>query len=115
MSRVYDLWEKLVGAVFDREELRRLALSDSFSSSSFSEYSSRFSFAYPIARPIELKENIKATENFQLSTFIGEGVMCQAFRAWIDEHALIASKPGSGMAVTVKKWSNFMERHQDWL
>ncbi|KAL1544856.1 non-specific serine/threonine protein kinase [Salvia divinorum] len=89
MSRVYDLWEKLVGAVFDREELRRLALSDSFSSSSFSEYSSRFSF--------------------------GEGVMCQAFRAWIDEHALIASKPGSGMAVTVKKWSNFMERHQDWL
>ncbi|XP_047979240.1 receptor-like cytoplasmic kinase 176 [Salvia hispanica] len=41
--------------------------------------------------------------------------MCQAFRAWINEHALIASKPGSGMAVTVKKWSNFMERHQDWL
>ncbi|XP_047950361.1 probable serine/threonine-protein kinase PBL3 [Salvia hispanica] len=47
--------------------------------------------------------------------FIGVGVMCQAFRAWIDEHTLIASKPGSGMAVTVKKWSNFMERPQDWL
>ncbi|XP_047982321.1 probable serine/threonine-protein kinase PBL10 isoform X2 [Salvia hispanica] len=118
MSRVYDLWEKLVGAVFNREELRRLALRDSFSSSTFSDYSSGFtsdsSIAYPVARPIELKEIIKATENFQLDMLIGEGVMCQAFIACIDEHALTALKPGSGMAVTVKKWSS-MERPQDWL
>ncbi|XP_057771299.1 probable serine/threonine-protein kinase PBL3 [Salvia miltiorrhiza] len=127
MSRVYDSWEKLVGAVLDREELRRLALCDSFTTSNYSDHSSRFSFdssaassgrnnfSYPIARPIELKEIRKATENFRPAMFIGQGVMCQAFRAWIDEHALVASKPGSGMAVTVKKWCNYLERHQDWL
>ncbi|XP_047967177.1 probable serine/threonine-protein kinase PIX13 isoform X6 [Salvia hispanica] len=43
MSRIYDLWEKLVGGVLDREELRRLALR---SSSSLSDYSSRFSFGF---------------------------------------------------------------------
>ncbi|KAG6419893.1 hypothetical protein SASPL_116405 [Salvia splendens] len=45
---------------------------------------------------------------------IGEGSMCQAFRVWIDEHTLIASNPGSGLAVAVKKWQNFL-KHQDWL
>ncbi|XP_047953614.1 probable serine/threonine-protein kinase PBL10 [Salvia hispanica] len=119
MSRVYDLWEKLVGAVLDREELRRLALRSSPSSSlgsSFSDYSSGFSYdstAYHIALPMELKEIIKATENFQPAMFIGEGGMCQAFRAWIDEHTLIASNPESGLAVAIKKWKNFVK--QDWL
>ncbi|KAL1531505.1 non-specific serine/threonine protein kinase [Salvia divinorum] len=117
MSRVYDLWEKLVGAVLDREELRQLALrssSSSSSSSSFSDYSSRFSFVYPVARPIELNEIIKATENFRPAMFIGKGSLCRAFRAWIDEHTLIASNPGSGMAVAVKTWRDFV-KHQDWL
>ncbi|KAH6770361.1 hypothetical protein C2S52_015164 [Perilla frutescens var. hirtella] len=130
MSRVYDSWEKLVGAVLDREELRRLALCDSFSSSIYSDFSfdsaaassrqsnssSRESnFSCRVVRPIELKEIIKATSNFQNDMLIGQGVLCQAFKAWIDEHTLIASEPGSGMAVAVKRWYNNLERHQDWL
>ncbi|KAG6387225.1 hypothetical protein SASPL_152412 [Salvia splendens] len=50
MSRVYDLWEKLVGAVLDREKFRQLALRSSSSSScsSFSDYSPRFSFVFEV-------------------------------------------------------------------
>ncbi|XP_051133161.1 serine/threonine-protein kinase PBL27-like [Andrographis paniculata] len=39
MPRVYDDWERLVHAVLDREELRRLALCPSFSSSSSADFS----------------------------------------------------------------------------
>ncbi|XP_047952060.1 probable serine/threonine-protein kinase PBL10 [Salvia hispanica] len=37
--------------------------------------------------------------------------MGRVFRAWIDEHTLIASNPGSGMAVAVR---DFVQR-RDWL
>lgn len=77
--------------------------------------SRRNNLSYPNARPIELKEIIKATGNFQPAMLIGEGIMCQAFKAWLDELTLIALKPGTGMAVTVKTWCNYLERHQDWL
>ncbi|KAH6783037.1 hypothetical protein C2S52_007996 [Perilla frutescens var. hirtella] len=128
MSRVYDRWEKLVGAVLDREELRRLALCDSFSSSVSADFSIRGSveaddaiseqciFSQHVVRRMELKEIIKATKNFHPDMFIGKGSVCKAFKAWIDEHTLTASEPGFGTAVVVKIWlQNIRRRHQDWL
>ncbi|KAH6769644.1 protein kinase 2B [Perilla frutescens var. hirtella] len=129
MSSVYDSWEKLVGAVFKRDELRRLALCDSFSSSGSTNFSMRCSIdfsdnasfeqnnlSHHVVRPIELEEIIKATENFRPDLFLGAGALCQAFKAWIDEHTLTATKPGSGRAVVVKIWHrNNPKRHQDWL
>ncbi|XP_073045548.1 BRASSINOSTEROID INSENSITIVE 1-associated receptor kinase 1-like [Primulina eburnea] len=44
MSKVYDDWERLVGAVLKREELRQIALYPSFSSFSSSSISSDFRF-----------------------------------------------------------------------
>ncbi|XP_073045544.1 BRASSINOSTEROID INSENSITIVE 1-associated receptor kinase 1-like isoform X2 [Primulina eburnea] len=44
MSKVYDDWERLVGAVLKREELRQIALLPSFSSFSSSSISSDFRF-----------------------------------------------------------------------
>ncbi|KAL8479385.1 hypothetical protein ACS0TY_026310 [Phlomoides rotata] len=44
MSKYYDNWEKLVGAVLNREKLRQLALSHSLSSNSINDESSCFSF-----------------------------------------------------------------------
>lgn len=124
MSKVYDSWEKLVRAVLNREELRRLALCDSFSSIS-TDFSSRFSFdstpaassgqsnfSYRVARHIEMKEIIDATKNFRHDMHIGEGILCQVFKAWIDEHTLTASNPESGMAVAVKICH---ERNRNWL
>ncbi|XP_022849589.1 probable serine/threonine-protein kinase PBL3 [Olea europaea var. sylvestris] len=47
MSRIYDNWERLIGAKLKREELRELAYAPSLSSIS-SDFSSRFSFSSPI-------------------------------------------------------------------
>ncbi|XP_047970840.1 U-box domain-containing protein 5-like isoform X2 [Salvia hispanica] len=65
MSRVYDLWEKLVGAVLDREERRRLALRSSSNSScsSFSDCSSRFSFVRSHA---EIVQELLPTQTFKV-------------------------------------------------
>ncbi|XP_047970680.1 probable serine/threonine-protein kinase PBL3 [Salvia hispanica] len=46
MSRIYDSWERLVGAVLKREEDRQLALCESFSSSTTSRSSFSFSFSF---------------------------------------------------------------------
>lgn len=72
-------------------------------------------FSGHVVRPVELKEIIKATDNFQPAMLIGQGVMFQAFKTWLNEQDLTATKPESGMAVTVKRWYNNLERHQDWL
>ncbi|CAA3022664.1 kinase 2B, chloroplastic [Olea europaea subsp. europaea] len=47
MGRIYDNWERLVGATLKREEFRELARASSFSSTS-SDFSSRFSFSSPV-------------------------------------------------------------------
>lgn len=59
-----------------------------------------------------MKEIIDATKNFRHDMYIGEGILCQVFKAWIDEHTLTASNPESGMAVAVKICH---ERNRNWL
>ncbi|KAH6770363.1 Protein kinase superfamily protein [Perilla frutescens var. hirtella] len=56
MSRVYDSWEKLVGAVLDKEELRRLALCDSFGSISTDFSSDSFRRDFPAGVDNELNQ-----------------------------------------------------------
>ncbi|KAL7118774.1 hypothetical protein ACP275_02G022700 [Erythranthe tilingii] len=47
MSRMYDNWERLVGAVLKREELRQIAMCESFSSSSSVDSTSLFIPDFP--------------------------------------------------------------------
>ncbi|PIN14605.1 Serine/threonine protein kinase [Handroanthus impetiginosus] len=135
MSRVYDNWERLVEAVMKREDLRQLALCESFSSSSFSSSfedfsgsrisidtidlgapSSTGSISYRDVQCIEFEEIKKATENFQHDLIIGEGGFGPVYKGWIDEHTLTASKPGSGTAVAVKKWNpDVVQGYQEWM
>ncbi|KAI3470203.1 hypothetical protein Pfo_026866 [Paulownia fortunei] len=137
MSIVYDNWERLVAAVLNREELRQIALCQSFSSSISADFSSRFSFDSSLedvsaprisseaisqeapssrdVQPIEFKELKKATKNFRPDLILGEGGFGRVFKGWIDEHTLTASKPGSGMAVAVKKWNpEGHQGHEEW-
>lgn len=48
MSAVYDNWERLVSAVLKREELRRIALCESFDTSISTDFSSRFSIDFSV-------------------------------------------------------------------
>ncbi|PIN18434.1 Serine/threonine protein kinase [Handroanthus impetiginosus] len=132
MSRVYDNWERLVEAVMKREDLRQLALCESFSSSISADLSSRSSFSssledffgnrisrssisYHEVHRIEFEEIKGATKNFQRDLIIAEGVFGPVYEGWIDEDTLTASKPGSGTAVAVKKWNqDTFEGYQEW-
>lgn len=134
----HDNWEKLVGAVLEREELRRIAYCESLSSSISADFSSRFSFdsvvpaeAYETsgrtldldanssnhgALPIRLKELKRATKNFHSYMWSGQGGFGPVFKGWIDEQTLRASKRGSGTAVAVKKWmQGSMQGYQEYL
>ncbi|KAH6829205.1 protein kinase 2B [Perilla frutescens var. hirtella] len=186
MSRIYDNWEKLVGAVVRREKDRRLALFQSFSSSSSiggvssrlsfdaavdTNVSSRFSFDFnpfvgdvhvpagdkhmdeagssnwdvgfqPLnevsssssqkfdpadlsnqnifffrnVMAIEYEEIKKATKNFKPDLLLGEGGFGPVYKGWIHEHHLTAVKPGSGIAVAVKKLNTGgYQGRQEWV
>ncbi|KAL8048756.1 hypothetical protein ABFX02_07G087800 [Erythranthe guttata] len=115
MSRVYDNWEKLVGAVLKRQLLRELALCESFNSSTTSDFSLDSSFQDFVAfsstnqsqrdaQPIPFKDLKKATKNFRFDFHLGEEGIGTVYKGWLNEHTLTAAKPGNGMAVAVKKW-----------
>ncbi|KAL7106156.1 hypothetical protein ACP275_07G093700 [Erythranthe tilingii] len=120
MSRVYDNWEKLVGAVLKRQQLREIALCESFNSFTTSDFSSsRFSLDSSFqdvvassitdlsqrdAQPIQFKDLKKATKNFRFDFHLGEEGIGTVYKGWLNEHTLTAAKPGTGMAVAVKKW-----------
>ncbi|KAI3470201.1 hypothetical protein Pfo_026864 [Paulownia fortunei] len=140
MSR--DNWERLVGAVLKREELRQIALCESFSSSISADFSSRFSFdssfqdvnasrilseiplaassstsipSYGDAQPILFKDLKKATKNFAFDFHFGEGGFGTIYKGWLHERTLTAAKPGSGVAVAVKKWKPSIMGSREWL
>ncbi|CAI9779320.1 unnamed protein product [Fraxinus pennsylvanica] len=69
MSRIYDNWERLVGATLKREEFRELARGPSFSSTS-SDFSSRFSFSSPIHNHIPLTP--EASSSSSIPFYSGE-------------------------------------------
>ncbi|GKV05840.1 hypothetical protein SLEP1_g17802 [Rubroshorea leprosula] len=44
-----------------------------------------------------------ATRNFRPDSMLGEGGFGSVFKGWIDEHSLIATKPGTGIVIAVKR------------
>ncbi|KAK4487839.1 hypothetical protein RD792_003575 [Penstemon davidsonii] len=64
------------------------------------------------SQSIEFKEIKKATENFRPNSLLGEGRFDYVFKGWIHEYNLTAAKPGSGMAVAVKKWKGLQGRQE---
>lgn len=57
-----------------------------------------------------------ATRNFRPDTLLGEGGFGCVFKGWIDEHAFIATKPGAGMVIAVKKLNQeSLQGHKEWL
>ncbi|KAL8458528.1 hypothetical protein ACS0TY_036159 [Phlomoides rotata] len=111
MSKVYDNWDRLVGAVLKREELRRIAHCESLSSSNSSDFSLDSSLGHYLDEPIEYEEILKATNKYRPFEQGGIGIV---FKGWIDEHTLTASKHGFGTAVAVKWNYGGFKEHRAW-
>ena len=57
-----------------------------------------------------------ATRNFRPDSVLGEGGFGSVYKGWIDEHSLIATKPGTGMVIAVKRLNqDGMQGHKEWL
>ncbi|XP_038980970.1 receptor-like cytoplasmic kinase 176 [Phoenix dactylifera] len=57
-----------------------------------------------------------ATRNFRPDSVLGEGGFGSVFKGWIDEHALTASKPGTGMVIAAKRLNHEgFQGHREWL
>nr|ACJ84784.1 unknown [Medicago truncatula] len=50
-----------------------------------------------------LTELQNATRNFRVDSVLGDGDFGSVFKGWIDEHSSSAAKPGTGIAVAVKR------------
>ncbi|KAL0540909.1 hypothetical protein IC582_020934 [Cucumis melo] len=58
----------------------------------------------------------KATGNFRQRSMVGEGGFGSVFKGWIDPHSLAATKPGSGIAIAVKRHNqDGFQGHNEWL
>ncbi|KAI9116168.1 hypothetical protein K1719_013098 [Acacia pycnantha] len=44
-----------------------------------------------------------ATRNFRRDSILGEGGFGSVFKGWIDEHSFVATKPGAGIVMAVKR------------
>ncbi|XP_047334913.1 probable serine/threonine-protein kinase PBL10 [Impatiens glandulifera] len=57
-----------------------------------------------------------STRNFRPDSVLGEGGFGSVFKGWIDEHSLLASKPGTGIVIAVKKLNlEGLQGHKEWL
>ncbi|PKA51953.1 Protein kinase APK1A, chloroplastic [Apostasia shenzhenica] len=57
-----------------------------------------------------------ATRNFRPDSVLGEGGFGSVFKGWVDEHTLIAAKPGTGMVIAVKRLNQEgFQGHREWL
>ncbi|XP_073045549.1 BRASSINOSTEROID INSENSITIVE 1-associated receptor kinase 1-like isoform X1 [Primulina eburnea] len=107
MSKVYDDWERLVGAVLKREELRQIALSPSFSSFSSSSISSDFRFdpsfqhvsaeedSEVIPRHLKrfsLRELQVASDNFSIKNILGRDGFSKVYKGRLADGSLVAIK-----------------------
>ncbi|KAI9072398.1 hypothetical protein K1719_045277 [Acacia pycnantha] len=63
-----------------------------------------------------LAELKAATRNFRPDSVLGEGGFGSVYKGWIDEHSLIATKPGTGMVIAVKRLNqDGLQGHKEWL
>ncbi|KAG8367456.1 hypothetical protein BUALT_Bualt16G0074000 [Buddleja alternifolia] len=122
MSRVYDNWERLVGAVLKKEELKRIALCPSFSSSledvsadsiaslemnpPFEKFPgnplrvppspSRFFISPKLSRlgslHLNMSQVVRATNNFSPSLLIGVGGFGTVYKAELPDGQVVAIK-----------------------
>ncbi|XP_040375550.1 receptor-like cytoplasmic kinase 176 isoform X2 [Rosa chinensis] len=60
-----------------------------------------------------------ATRNFRPENMLGEGRICSFFKGWIDEQSFTATKPGTGMAVAIKRLNQqlqgTLQSHKEWM
>jgi hypothetical protein len=57
-----------------------------------------------------------ATRNFRPDSMVGEGGFGCVFKGWVDENALTATKPGTGMVIAVKRLNQEgLQGHKEWL
>lgn len=57
-----------------------------------------------------------ATRNFRPDSILGEGGFGSVFKGWIDEHSLVATKPGTGIVIAVKRLNQHgFQGHKEWL
>ncbi|PON76117.1 Mitogen-activated protein kinase kinase kinase [Trema orientale] len=57
-----------------------------------------------------------ATRNFRPDSVLGEGGFGSVFKGWVDEHTLIATKPGTGIVIAVKRLNQEgFQGHKEWL
>ncbi|KAL0003955.1 hypothetical protein SO802_011516 [Lithocarpus litseifolius] len=85
---------------------------------SFSDKSNASSeiLSSPNLKALTFNELKNSTRNFHPDSFLGEGGFGYVFKGWIDEYNFSATKPGSGMAVAVKKLkSERFQGHKKWL
>ncbi|XP_024993396.1 probable serine/threonine-protein kinase PBL3 [Cynara cardunculus var. scolymus] len=70
----------------------------------------------PTMKPFSLLELKNATRNFRSDSLLGEGGFGYVFKGWIDEFTHLASKPGSGIVIAVKKLKpEGFQGHKEWL
>lgn len=70
----------------------------------------------PNVKPFSFMELKNATRNFRPDSLLGEGGFGCVFKGWIDEYTHLASKPGSGMVIAVKKLKpEGFQGHKEWL
>ncbi|KAF3437752.1 hypothetical protein FNV43_RR20508 [Rhamnella rubrinervis] len=70
----------------------------------------------PNLKAFTMSELKNITRNFRSDNLIGEGGFGYIYKGWIEEHALNASRVGSGMFVAVKKLKpKGFQGHKEWL
>lgn len=57
-----------------------------------------------------------ATRNFRPDSVLGEGGFGCVFKGWIDEQGFMATRPGTGIVIAVKKLNlEGLQGHKEWL
>uniref|UniRef100_A0A7N0ZZF4 non-specific serine/threonine protein kinase n=1 Tax=Kalanchoe fedtschenkoi TaxID=63787 RepID=A0A7N0ZZF4_KALFE len=70
----------------------------------------------PNLKNFSFSELKNATRNFRPDSVLGEGGFGSVFKGWIDENSLVATKPGVGTVIAVKRLNpDGIQGHKEWL
>jgi hypothetical protein len=70
----------------------------------------------PNVRSFTFNELKTSTRNFRPDSVLGEGGFGSVFKGWIDENTFAPARPGTGMAIAVKKLNQEgFQGHREWL